>query len=722
MRKSGLAILAALAAIIAAACQPLGQKGPAAVDEARIVAADSEPGNWMSHGRTYSEQRFSPLESVNLQNVSQLGLAWSYELSTGRAASGTPIVVDGVMYVTSAWSILYALNAETGEELWVYDPEVPHERGQYACCDVSNRGVAVWNGKVYVGTIDGRLVAVDAKTGQEAWDIITVDQSRPYTITGAPRAAAGLIFIGNAGAEYGVRGYVSAYDAETGALRWRFYTTPNPNGPDEAASDSVRETALATWNPQGAWLESGGGGTVWDAIVYDPEQNALWVGVGNGSPWNQQIRAPDRPDANDDNLYLSSIVKVDAETGAYQCHYQTTPGDTWDYTATQPIMLADLQIEGRQRQVVMQAPKNGFFYVLDRADCALVSATPLIPMGPPAANAPPGTPITWSTGQVDANGRPIENPGARYAQGTTLVAPSAFGTHNWHPMAMSPQTGLVYIPIQDSIMDYTTDPAFQYRPGRFNTGTVHGALPDDPNIRNAAKNSLTGSLIAWDPVNRREAWRRPLTGAWNGGALATAGGLVFQGTVDGYIKAYNAATGEELWSFDNQAATLAGPISYAVDGQQYIATLAGYGSVYFLNAGFAAPREGNSLNGRVNVFRVGGTASLPPLNLERLPVPEPPTLRVSAATMALGMNAFNAHCAVCHGAGAVTGGVLPDVRRSTSLASAEDWRATLYGGRTALGMPNFQQWLTPAEVEAIRAYVARQARPLYEQERARTTP
>lgn len=718
MRNWGVTVLAALAGIIAAACQPLGARGPAAVDEARIVAADREPGEWMSHGRTYSEQRFSPLDAINAENVDELGLAWSYELSSNRAASATPIVVDGVMYVTSAWSIVHALDAATGAEKWVYDPEVPRERGQYACCDVVNRGVAVWNGKVYVATIDGRLVALNAANGAEVFDVVTVDQARPYTITGAPRAAAGMIFIGNGGAEYGVRGYVSAYDAETGALRWRFYTTPNPEAPDEAASDAVREVALATWNPQGAWLQSGGGGTVWDAIVYDPEQNALWVGVGNGAPWNQAVRAPDRPNANDDNLYLASIVKLSAETGEYECHYQTTPGETWDYTATQPIMLADLTIDGRARQVAMQAPKNGFFYVLDRADCGLISASPLIAMGPTSANAPPGTPMTWSTGEVDAQGRPIENPGARFTAGTALVAPSSFGVHNWHPMAMSPQTGLVYIPIQESVMDFTTDPAFQYRPGRWNTGTTHFPLPDSEAVRAAARNSLTGALIAWDPVARREAWRRPLSGPWNGGALATAGNLVFQGTVDGHIKAYNAQTGAELWSFNNQAATLAGPISYEVDGQQYIATLASYGTVFFLNAGFAAPQEGHNLNGRVNVFRIGGTASLPPLDLARLPMPEPPNLRLSAAAMAQGSGLYNVHCAVCHGAAAVTGGVLPDVRRSTALADAGAWREIMHGGRTALGMPNFEEWVSPAEAELIRAYVAAQARPLYEREQA----
>jgi PQQ-dependent dehydrogenase (methanol/ethanol family) len=708
-------------AAMLAACSPVAP-GPGQVDEARLMAAASEPAQWMTHGGGYDEQRFSRLTQISSANVSELGLAWSYEFRVGRAASSTPLVVDGVMYVTSAWSIVYALNAATGAELWVYDPEVPRERGQYACCDVVNRGVAVWDGRVYVGTIDGRLVAIDAATGQEVFDVVTVDQSRPYTITGAPRAAGGRIYIGNGGAEYGVRGYVSAYDAETGALVWRFYTTPNAEGLDDAASDEVRDRALASWNPEGAWRQSGGGGTVWDAIVYDPAQNALWVGVGNGSPWNQQVRAPRRGgEANDDNLFIASIIKLDARTGAYQCHYQVNPGETWDYTATQPIMLAELQIEGRTRQVAMQAPKNGFFYVLDRSDCALISADPIIPMAPAEAT-PPGAPVSWSTGAVGADGRPIENPGVRFEAATAVIRPSPFGAHNWHPWSMSPQTGFVYIPTQDSAMDYTTDPAFQYRAGRWNTGTVHALLPPDTPTRDFIANTLTGALIAWDPVNRREAWRVAQAGSWNGGTLATAGGLVFQGTVNGHFVAYDARNGQELWRYNAQAATLAGPISYEVDGVQYVAASAGYGTVFFLNAGFAAPQEGNALNSRINVFRLGGTASLPALELTRLEMAAPPVVRASPAVLAQGAQAYAVHCAVCHGASAITGGVLPDVRRSAALAEAEAWRQVVHGGRLALGMPDFTQWVSAQEAEAMRAYVAVEAQTLYAQEQARGSP
>ncbi|MCC6788431.1 MAG: PQQ-dependent dehydrogenase, methanol/ethanol family [Hyphomonadaceae bacterium] len=687
---------AGLALALLAAC------GPAQVNERRIADADSEPGNWLTHGRTYNEDRYSPLDAVNTQNVSQLGLAWSYELREPRGAEATPIVVDGVMYVTSAWSIVYALDAATGRELWVYDPQVPRERGASACCDVVNRGVAVWNGKVYFGTLDGRLIALNARTGRRVWEEVTVDQSRPYTITGAPRAARGLIFIGNGGAEYGVRGYVSAYDANSGRLRWRFYTTPNPREADDAASDSVRDQALATWNPDaGAWLESGGGGTAWDAIVFDPETDTLWIGVGNGAPWNREIRSPSIEGRNNDNLFLSSVVGVDPDTGAYKCHYQETPGETWDYTGTQPIILSTLTIGGAERQVLMHAPKNGFFYVIDRTNCGLISAGSIATQ-------------TWASGVDMATGRPIENAEARFVSRTAIVLPSPFGAHNWHPMSMSRQTGLVYIPVQELAQDYTSDPAFVYRPGRWNTGTVHAPLPEDRATRAAIRNSMQGFLLAWDPVNQREAWRVRLEAPWNGGTLATAGGLVFQGTLDGHFRAYDARTGERLWDYDNQAATMGGPVSYAIDGQQYVASLASYGTLFYLPAGFGIANPPTApQRGRVNVFRLGGTAQLPARELVRLPMERPPAIRANAATLQRGAAVYTQFCMACHGFGAISGGVLPDLRRAPSLQDANVWAQTVHGARAANGMPDFTQWVSDGDAEAVRAYVAQEAMTLY---------
>jgi quinohemoprotein ethanol dehydrogenase len=704
-------IAAAMAALAVAACQPTAPKGAEGVDAARI--AKGEAGNWLTHGRTYEEQRHSPLAQITPASVKDLGLAWSYELRTNRGQSATPIVVDGVMYTTSAWSVVYALDAKTGAEKWVYDPQVDKTVGANACCDVTNRGVAIYQGMVYVGVIDGRLVALDAATGAKKWETVTVDQKQPYTITGAPRAANGLVYIGNGGAEYGVRGYVSAYDAKTGEMKWRFFTTPNPAGPDNAASDSIRDKQLATWDGVGgAWRQSGGGGTVWDAIVYDAAMDQLIIGVGNGSPWNRQVRSPNPGAASNDNWFVSSIVALDAKTGVYKWHYQTTPGDTWDYTATQPIMLATLKIDGQDRQVAMQAPKNGFFYVIDRADGKLISAKPIVAMEPEAATRAksPMLPISWSTGEIDANGRPVENPSARYEKSLALVHPSSYGAHNWHPMAFNPQTGLVYIPVQDIPQDWTSAPQIPYRQGRWNTGTTHFPLPPAGPQRDGLKNVLTGALLAWDPVNQKEAWRAKLTGPWNGGALSTAGGVVFQGGVDGKFRAFDAKTGAQLWEYDNQAATLSGPVTFEVDGEQYVAVNAGYGSVFFLVAGFAAPTQGNDLNGRLLVFKLGGKAEAPKIAFEPLKTPAPPVIRASARDMAAGEFGYGQFCAVCHGVSVVGGGVIPDLRKSAALQDPARFKAiALDGELSTRGMPGFKDWISPAELEQIRAYVAREA-------------
>lgn len=691
------ALTAAAVLVSLTACnRHVDRSEPAAVDQTRLLAADDEPQNWLTYGGTYSEQRFSPLAQITTENVGRLGLAWSYELREGRGAEATPIVVDGVLYITSAWSIVYALDARTGEELWVYDPEVPRSRGSSACCDVVNRGVAVWNGNVYVATIDGRLIAIDAADGSKVWEQETFDPSRPYTITGAPRIARGLVFIGNGGAEYGVRGYVSAYDAETGVLRWRFYTTPNPKGPDRAASDSMRSQTLATWNShEGAWLTSGGGGTVWDSIVYDPEFDTLWIGVGNGAPWNRLIRSPDSPDTNNDNLFLSSVVGLDPDTGTYKCHYQETPGESWDFTATQPIMLATLKIGGKERQVLLHAPKNGFFYVIARKDCALLSAEAIVP-------------VNWASGIDMTTGRPIENPAARYEGGSFMAKPSPVGAHNWQPMAFSPQTNLVYIPVQDIDFEYTDDKSFSYREGRWNTGITFPSLPPDPAVIEKIRNSYKGYLLAWDPVGQREVWRAPHVTGWNGGALATAGGLIFEGTVDGKFVAYDARDGRELWRFDNQGATQAGPVTYSVDGQQYVATLAGYGSIFFLVNGFAA--QGTNLPAHVNVFRLDGSEHLPPLDLPRIVMPEPPEIQASPETVAEGGALFDRYCFMCHGAGAISGGVIPDLRYSSLLQDARDWRTVIHGERASAGMPDFSKWVSDLDADALRAYVASQAR------------
>ncbi|MEK7266326.1 MAG: PQQ-dependent dehydrogenase, methanol/ethanol family, partial [Pseudomonadota bacterium] len=460
----------------------------AGIDAAAIIAADDNPGEWLSHGRTYSEQRFSPLDQVSSANVGELGLAWAFDLGVSRGIEVTPIVHNGVMYVTGSWNIVTALDAKTGATLWSFDPEVDRSRASVMCCDIVNRGVAIWGGRIFTGTIDGRLIALDAKTGAKVWDVNTIDKTEPYSITGAPRVVKGKVLIGNGGAEYGVRGYISAYDADSGKMLWRFYTVPGD--PADGFENAAMETAAKTWN--GEWWKLGGGGTVWDSMAYDPDLDLLYIGVGNGSPWNQRLRSP----GGGDNLFLSSIVALKPDTGEYVWHYQTTPGETWDYTATQHIILADIEIGGAARKVLMQAPKNGFFYVLDRATGELLSAKNFVP-------------LTWATGVDSATGRPIENPAARWpGSAPSFQLPGPLGAHNWHPMSFSPRTGLVYIPAQEIPFVFADDANFTEKNSGWNTGAafIAGAFPSEEAMKIALRAMMKGRLLAWDPVKQEARW------------------------------------------------------------------------------------------------------------------------------------------------------------------------------------------------------------------------
>jgi len=682
---------ACAALVLLAACQPKDDaKG---VDGARIVAADGN-GEWLSYGRTYSEQRFSPLDKINASTIGTLGLAWSAEFDSDRGQEATPIVIDGVLYTTTAWSQVHAFDAATGAPKWSFDPKVSKAKGFDACCDVVNRGVAAWGGKVFVGTLDGRLIALDAKTGRVVWSTQTTDNAKPYTITGAPRVIKGKVIIGNGGAEYGVRGYVSAYDAASGKLAWRFYTTPNATGAaDGAASDPVlSQKANSTWFGDG-WKATGGGGTVWDAMAYDPALDILYVGVGNGSPWNHQRRS----DGKGDNLFLSSILALKPQTGEYVWHYQTTPGESWDYTATQHIMLADLPIGGQIRRVVMQAPKNGFFYVLDAKTGQLISAKNYVNIG-------------WASGVDMATGRPIEVPSARYLTQTSLHTPGPYGGHNWQPMAFNPKEGLVYIPVIDTPFAYGNDPTYRHTQGAWNTATAFdlNALPEDRSTFPAVRASLRGRLVAWDPVAQKARWTVEYPNFWNAGVLATAGGLVFQGTADGKFAAYGAADGKTTWSYDTTAGVIAAPATYEINGEQYVAVMVGYGGTGPLSASAMLPGRPR-LPGRLLVFKLGGTAKAPAYD-----IPEEPPLDLTGVTSTgdpkAGFVAYHALCQVCHSASA-SGTYLPDLKRSAILQSAEDWKAVVIDGEKAdQGMASVSRFLTPAQAEDIRAYVISEAR------------
>lgn len=669
---------------------------PAAVNAARLIAASNEAGEagqWMSHGRTYDEQRFSPLDKISTSNVKNLGLTWFADLDSNRGQEATPIVVDGVIYISTAWSKVKAYRATTGEKLWDYDPHVPGAWAVNGCCDVVNRGVAVWEGKVFVGTFDGRLVALDAKTGKPVWDVNTIDKTKPYTITGAPRVVKGHVLIGNGGAEPGVRGYVSAYDAATGKLDWRFYTVPG--NPANGFESPTLEKAAKTWN--GEWWKLGGGGTVWDSMAYDPQLDLLYIGVGNGSPWNHTIRS----NGKGDNLFLSSIVALKPDDGSYVWHYQSTNGENWDHTATQQIVLADLNINGTKRRVVMQAPKNGFFYVLDAKTGELISAKNI-------------TEVSWATGIDMKTGRPIENPAARYDETGKLYhsLQNPNGAHNWHSMSFSPITGLVYIPIHSASFVYGKETGFKVKPMAFNVGAdFSGNAPANAKEAAAAVASATGRLIAWDPIAQKEVWRVERAGPANGGALSTAGGIVFQGTGSGDFTALDAKTGTALWSSPTQTGVIAAPITYEIDGKQYVAIVVGTGGSWAMiggdqnTKGFTLPNIS-----RLLVYAIDGAAKLPPAPQRPERKLNPPPATASAKTVGAGAGLYGTYCGNCHGAGAVNLGILPDLRYSAAIQTEEAFRKiVLEGALEDGGMASFAPVLDKPAAESIRAFVIAQA-------------
>jgi PQQ-dependent dehydrogenase (methanol/ethanol family) len=653
-----------------------GPVGTKAVDDAALRNAERRAGDWLTHGRTYSEARFSPLSQINAANVKGLGLAWAFDTETTRGLEATPLVVDGRMYTTGSWSVVFAIDARTGKQLWKWDPQVPRSYGPRACCDVVNRGVAFYRGRVYVGTLDGRLAALDAGTGKVVWQVTTVDQQQPYTITGAPRVVKGKIVIGNGGGEYGVRGYVSAYDAGTGKLVWRFYTVPgDPSKPFESKS---LEQAARTWS--GEWWKMGGGGTVWDSMAYDPDLDLLYIGTGNGSPWNQHVRSP----GGGDNLYLSSILAIRPDTGDLVWHYQTTPGDTWDFTATQHMVLADIEIGGRRRKVIMQAPKNGFFYVLDRASGELISAEPFVE-------------VTWAKGVDKKTGRPIEAPGVRYKDALAFMKPGPLGAHNWQPMSYSPQTGLVYIPAQDTFFAYLQDRRFQYRPGAWNTGLDFTIFKEPPPA------IPTGHLLAWDPVTQKERWRVQYQIMWNGGLLSTAGNLVFQGTADGRFVAYSADKGEKLWEVAVGTGVIAAPMTYQIDGVQYVSVMAGWGGAFALTGGNAT--GGAIVPGRLLTFALHAKQALPEVAAAIPPLVSPIASDATPEKIERGAGLYAQYCSVCHGLLATGGGTIADLRYSQPGIFDKYSEIVLDGKFSSVGMPSFKQFLTIDDIEAIRAYI-----------------
>ncbi len=664
------------------------------IDTQRILAADEAPGDWLAYGRDYGEQRFSPLTQVNKETIKDLELAWSFDMYTNRGLEASPIVVDGIMYMTGSWSVVFAVDAKTGEEIWSYDPEVPGDWARKACCDVVNRGVAVYEGAVFVATLDGYLVALNAENGEVIWRKNTIiDRTRSYTITGAPRVANGRVFIGNGGGEFGVRGYVTAYDTKTGEEDWRFFTVPGD--PSKPFEHPEMELAAKTWKG-GEWWKIGGGGTVWNSIVYDAETDTVFLGVGNGSPWTRTIRSP----GGGDNLFLSAIVALNASNGEMRWYYQTTPGDNWDYTAVQDMMLADMEVDGVVRKVIMQAPKNGFFYVIDRQTGELLRANPYVT-------------VNWASHIDMETGRPVENPDKDFLTGDSQwILPGPLGGHNWQSMSYNPNTGLVYIPALENPLvfdvehDFKATGRFKYIEGGWNTGVEFGRLleimgehPDLPKGK--------GYITAFDPITGKTHWTREHGTHWNGGTLSTAADLVFQGNGDGYFVAYDAQNGDELWKVNTYTSTIAPPVTYSIDGEQYVAIQVGSGGAAGLTEGdLAMPASAKYGNfGRMLAFKINGGLSIDEPEHWARDIPEPPIVQASAAQIEHGGELYGEVCGFCHGIGVYGGPAVPDLRKMSEQTHRMFNEIVLEGVLADRGMSNFSDRLSEADVNDIYAYI-----------------
>ncbi len=661
-----------------------GQAMAQPVDAGRLL--DPAPGDWIMDGRDYAATRYSPLEAIDQHNVDELGLAWYHELGTLRGVEATPLAFDGVLYNISAWNVTKAHDAATGEVLWEFDPEVPREWGRYACCEPVSRGLAAWRDSIIIATLDGRLISLDAATGEPRWTVQTFDRSMPYSITGAPRVFDGRIVVGNGGADLGVRGFVAAYDADDGELLWRFYTVPG--NPADGFENEAMAMAAATWT--GEWWTLGGGGTAWDSIAYDPELELVFIGTGNGSPIVRHFRSP----GGGDNLFLCSVVAVDAATGEYRWHFQEAPGEEWDYTCTQSLIQTELAIEGEPRRVLLHAPKTGFFHVIDRETGELISAENFVA-------------VNWATHFDPDTGRPAVTGTARYGLEPRLITPGPGGGHNWFPMAFSPDTGLAYFPFYEHWFVHARDESFEPVPFRSNSGWG-GYTGEALQQRLALQREMPperAGLVAWDPVRQEAAWEVDLPRHGNGGVLTTAGSLVFAGTTRQTFSAFRATDGKLLWEMDVQTSPVAGPITYTVDGEQYVAVNAGFGggaAQVERGAGLARHRA----EARLLVFRLGGDLELPPLP-DAPPLPAPPPVQATEATIERGGELYADTCAECHGQLAVGG--VKDLRFMSSETHAAFGEIVLEGTLLEQGMAGFSDILSARDADAIHAYLIARA-------------
>jgi quinohemoprotein ethanol dehydrogenase len=695
MRQSAwlITLVGILAAGIAFAASP----------KARLVA-DKEGGQWLTIGRTAEEQRFSPLTEINDKTVGRLGLAWYADLNTYRGVEATPLIINGVLYNISAWDITTAYDAATGKVLWTYDPKVPVAFAGITCCGPVSRGIAAWRGKIYIAALDGRLIALDARTGRPLWTANTLDPGQPLSITGAPRIADGQVVIGNSGGDLGSRGYVSAYDAETGRQTWKFYVVPgDPAKPDGVASDPIMPMAAKTWT--GEWWKTGGGGNAWDGIVFDGRNHQVIFATGNGSPHPVKFRSP----GGGDNLFLCSIVAVDSRTGKYRWHYQEIPAEQWDYDCTAPMILADLKIGGRTRPVVMQAPKDGFFYVLDRGTGKLISAQNYVPQ-------------SWASRIDLKTGRPVVNPASFPTETPSLVSPGAGGGHLWNPMSFSPKTGLVYIPAQETyaVQSVLPDGQFKFVLGRT---TIGAGFRNEPELRKKLNAEAAarekGYMLAWDPVRQKEAFRVPYPHAGSGGTMVTAGNLLVQGTIRKTLAIYRADTGRKLWETPIGSVQVGGASTFTAGGKQYIAVNAGWNSAVVQGLDEGGERFAFA-PARLLVFALDAKGVKLPPAPPASSLPAPPSEPQPPELVAKGAGVFAANCAICHGQNA-SGGV-KDLRHLTPETHAAFFDIVLGGARKAVGMPSFDGKLTRDEAESIHAYVITRAQEDWQPDFAHPPP
>jgi len=668
MRRLVLASFCAVAAISCSTTPPPASSGT-------THAAGSPPParaeEWSQHGHDSSEQRYSTLNQVNADNVARLGLAWAVDMPQKGQWQSTPIEVDGRIYVTTPWSYINAFDARTGKLLWTYNPQVPREMAATSlCCNNSNRGAAYWNGKVIWGTLDGRLVAVDAKSGKKVWETQTTDPKDAMSITGAPHLGDGMVFIGQAGGEYEQRGFMSAYNADTGKFLWKFYTVPGDpsKGPDHAASDDVMPMAAKTWT--GQWWKAGGGGTPWDGIAYDAQDDLVIFGTGNGAPWPAGLRSPD----GGDNLFTSSIVAVHARTGKYAWHYQTVPMDSFDFDNTAPLTLADITVDGQKKHVVMQVPKNGIFYVIEAGTGKVISAQLTVPFA------------NWLTGfDKTSNWKPILNPDANYGKTGKGWFVIPFQVHVWNPQSFNPDTGLFYLTVRNASYGMVAEAGAKM--GNQLLWINVGKQPEVP--RPTVPGPQGSWLVAWNPATQKEVWR--VTPGASAGTMTTAGNLVFQPNGQDLV-AYSADKGQKLWSGAMGVGNVSsGPITYMLDGTQYVAVAGG---------------------GRLVVFKIGGNAALPPAAAAVRQVLNPVANFGTEAQVSSGKDKYTQNCSICHEDGRNMNNA-PDLRYSPFINSADAFRSVVIDGiKTEGGMLSFKKALSAEDVEAIRAHLVSMANTL----------